>query len=65
VKSISIELKGKHSRRGDSDNVAGSVLDALVQAGVLAGDNLKVVSKLAIALEYSKDSPTACILIDL
>lgn len=63
VRSISIELHGKHSRRGDSDNIAGSILDALVQAEILAGDNLVVVPKLSIELHHSKVSPTANIVI--
>jgi Holliday junction resolvase RusA-like endonuclease len=43
---IEIEIGGK--QRGDLDNIAGSVLDALVQAGVLVDDRLSVVSKLTI-----------------
>jgi Holliday junction resolvase RusA-like endonuclease len=52
TRSVTITLIGKHSRRGDADNTAGAILDALVQAGVLAGDNLNVVPRLAISLEY-------------
>jgi Holliday junction resolvase RusA-like endonuclease len=56
--SIKIVLFGKHSRRGDTDNIAGACLDALVQAGVLKGDNLMVVPRLAIELDYdAKQSP--------
>jgi Holliday junction resolvase RusA-like endonuclease len=50
--SIKIVLFGRHSRRGDTDNIAGACLDALVQAGVLKGDNLMVVPRLAIELDY-------------
>jgi Holliday junction resolvase RusA-like endonuclease len=66
VKSVSIELHGKHSRRGDADNISGSVLDALVQAGVIGNDNLMVVPRLSIALNYDpKVLPSAKILIDV
>lgn len=51
---VSILLKGKHSRRGDADNIAGAILDALVQAGVLKNDNLVHVRGLSVALEWSK-----------
>jgi Holliday junction resolvase RusA-like endonuclease len=55
--AVSITLVGKHPRRGDLDNIAGSVLDALVQSGVLKDDSLSVVSSLAIALQWSKETP--------
>jgi len=51
---VSIDLIGKHSRRGDSDNIAGSILDALVKAKILRDDNLKVVNALTISLDYDK-----------
>jgi Holliday junction resolvase RusA-like endonuclease len=54
-------LLGKHPRRGDLDNIAGSVLDSLVQAGILKDDSLRVVSSLAIALQWSKEAPTVSI----
>lgn len=54
--SVSIQLTGKHSRRGDADNVAGSILDALVQARVLVDDNMKRVPSLAFSLEWDKKS---------
>lgn len=59
--AISIQLVGKHPRRGDLDNIAGSVLDALVQAGVLKDDSISVVSSLAISLQWSKEPPTVSI----
>lgn len=57
LSGVLIALTGKHSRRGDLDNIAGSVLDALVQAGILANDNLVVVPKLSIELQYNKKQP--------
>lgn len=57
---VSIVLSGKHSRSGDSDNVAGAILDALVQAEILRDDNLMAVPSLALALDWSKKvSPQA------
>jgi Holliday junction resolvase RusA-like endonuclease len=50
---ISIEVGGK--QLGDLDNIAGAVLDALVQAGVLLDDRLSIVSKLTI--EHFPDRP--------
>lgn len=38
--------------RGDADNIVGSVMDALVQSGVLPNDTLSWVPK--ISLEYRK-----------
>lgn len=57
--AISITLSGKHPRRSDCDNLAGAVLDVLVQSGVLQNDNLNCVPSLAIALSWSKASPIA------
>lgn len=51
---ITISLSGKHNRKGDADNVAGAVLDALVQAKVLVDDNMKRVPSLTIALDWQK-----------
>lgn len=56
--TVTISLVGKHPRRGDPDNIAGSILDALVQSGILKDDSLSVVTSLAIALFHSKDNPT-------
>jgi Holliday junction resolvase RusA-like endonuclease len=50
---ISISIGGK--QRGDLDNIAGAILDALVQAGILLDDRLSVVSKLSI--EYFPRQP--------
>ncbi|MFB6276219.1 MAG: RusA family crossover junction endodeoxyribonuclease [Halothece sp.] len=63
--SVSITLSGKHSRRGDLDNLAGSILDALVASQIIRDDNLKCVSGLSVQLNYSaKDDPTAQITIE-
>lgn len=43
---VSIGIGGK--QRGDLDNIAGAILDALVQAGILLDDRISVVSKLSI-----------------
>lgn len=61
---IQIELYGKHYRGSDSDNIAGSILDALQDAGVLAKDNLMAVPSLFISLQWSKQSPTTKIFIE-
>jgi hypothetical protein len=50
---ISIAIGGR--QRGDIDNIAGSVLDALVQSDILADDQLAVVGKLTI--EHFPDLP--------
>jgi Holliday junction resolvase RusA-like endonuclease len=41
---VSIAIGGK--QRGDLDNIAGAILDSLVQAGILLDDRISVVSKL-------------------
>ena len=51
---VTISLTGQHNRQGDADNVAGSILDALVQAKVLVDDNMKRVPSLTIALDWKK-----------
>ncbi len=51
---VTISLTGKHNRQGDADNVAGSILDALVQAKVLVDDNMRRVPSLTIALDWKK-----------
>jgi Holliday junction resolvase RusA-like endonuclease len=61
---IDITLSGKHSRRGDLDNISGAVLDALVQAQVLRNDNLVCVLALAVRLHYGKAEPITQITID-
>ena len=60
---VEIVLTGKHSRRSDADNVAGSILDCLVSVGVFQNDNLNSIPKMSIELQYSKESPIALITI--
>ena len=47
-------------QRGDLDNIAGAILDALVQSGVLLDDRLSVVHKLSIS-HHRERSPGATI----
>ena len=61
--SIEIILSGKHSRRSDCDNIAGSILDSLVAVGILKNDNLANVVELSVTLHHSKKPPTALITI--
>ncbi len=42
---VSIVFIGKH--KGDLDNLAGAILDALVDSGVIPDDSLKWVKKLS------------------
>lgn len=44
--TISIELYG--AARGDLDNIAGAILDALVQAGIIKDDRISLVKALSI-----------------
>ncbi|MDV3349953.1 RusA family crossover junction endodeoxyribonuclease [Leptothoe sp. LEGE 181152] len=60
---ITISLSGKHNRQGDADNVAGSVLDALVQAKVLVDDNMKRVPSLAICLDWQKKAEPKAVVV--
>lgn len=55
--TVSVTLKGKHSRRGDADNVSGAILDALVQSGILKDDNLTHVRELHVYLDWNKKIP--------
>lgn len=50
--SVDIVILG--SVRGDLDNLAGAVLDALVQAGILQDDRLSCVPKLSIEHQKAK-----------
>jgi Holliday junction resolvase RusA-like endonuclease len=45
--SIGIQFFGNH--QGDLDNLAGSVLDALVEAKIILDDRLTVVNQLSIS----------------
>lgn len=46
---IEVNLTGKH--RGDLDNLAGSCMDALVSAGILADDNVNCVPRLTVTYQ--------------
>ncbi len=59
--SISVILTGKHSQKGDADNVIGSILDAMAQAGIIADDNMKRVVSISLKLIHDKESPRALI----
>jgi Holliday junction resolvase RusA-like endonuclease len=59
--SIYIELIGKHSKRGDLDNISGAVLDALVQGVILVNDNLNNVDSLTAKLMATKEPPRTLI----
>jgi Holliday junction resolvase RusA-like endonuclease len=59
---VAIILAGRHQRGGDSDNIAGAILDALVQAKILKSDNLIQIPKLSIELQYhTKKAPVATV----
>ena len=60
---VTISLTGKHNRQGDADNVAGSVLDALVQAKVLVDDNMKRVPSLTICLNWKKKAEPKAVVV--
>lgn len=59
--SVDVVLWGKHSRRGDLDNILGSIMDALVQADILPNDNAKIVTRKSIQLIHNDDNPIAYI----
>jgi Holliday junction resolvase RusA-like endonuclease len=62
--AVHILLTGKHNRAGDADNTSGSILDALVQAGILQKDNLTIVVELSVILVHdAKKLPNAEIVI--
>lgn len=44
-------------RRCDCDNGASSILDLLVDAGILSDDNWKIVRSLKVANHYDKGNP--------
>jgi Holliday junction resolvase RusA-like endonuclease len=59
--AIAIQIHG--STRGDLDNLAGAILDALVQSGILVDDRLSCVPKLTITHVPSK-APGATLYIE-
>jgi Holliday junction resolvase RusA-like endonuclease len=50
---IEIELSGSHL--GDLDNIAGAILDALVQAGIIKDDRLSCIYGLSICVRQPKN----------
>ncbi|HEY9640324.1 MAG TPA: RusA family crossover junction endodeoxyribonuclease [Coleofasciculaceae cyanobacterium] len=54
VKKLSVQFYGNHSGK-DLDNILGSVMDAMVHAGVLAKDNLSCINHIETAWERSPD----------
>lgn len=59
--SLDVVLIGKHSRKCDADNEIGSICDALVQAEILADDNMLKIPSESIRLFYSKKDAIALI----
>lgn len=56
---IEIFLSKKSARaNSDLDNIAGTILDALVKAGVLGGDSLKYIPSLFIEMTKNTGSLT-------
>ncbi|MBD1930440.1 MULTISPECIES: RusA family crossover junction endodeoxyribonuclease [Cyanophyceae] len=49
---VKIQLQGAH--RGDLDNLAGSVLDALVSSGILLDDRITCVPWLTVEYQVKK-----------
>lgn len=60
---VEIQMDFTHGtlRRRDSDNAVSSVLDLLVDAGILPDDNWKVVKRLVINNFYKKNKPRCSI----
>ena len=58
---VDIVLMGKHGRRGDGDNIEGSIWDAMVQANIVADDNLKHIPAMSLQLFYGNESPSTLI----
>lgn len=64
VKSIKITFTAADKRKADNSNKAESVMDLLVDAGVLADDNWFVVPELNLVFAgVDKEKPQACIMI--
>ena len=45
---VEVSIAIGEKQRGDLDNIAGAILDALVQSGILLDDRISVVSKLSV-----------------
>ena len=54
IAAVSVVVYG--SPRGDLDNIVGSVLDALVQAGVLVDDRCSCVPELSVKVIKAKEN---------
>ena len=54
---------GKYDRRGDGDNIAGTLNDALVQGGILRGDNLLKEPRQSALLNYSDKRPPSILVV--
>lgn len=61
--TLAIHLEGKHGKRGDLDNIAGSIMDALVKAEILSNDNVNTINHLTISFNQSNKPPTYVILL--
>jgi len=48
---VTVGLQGKHRKAIDLDNAAGAVLDSVVSANILRGDNLNNVPQLYVSYE--------------
>lgn len=55
VKECSIEIWFYGALRGDIDNLAGAILDALVQADVIEDDRLSLIKELKVKHEKRKE----------
>jgi Holliday junction resolvase RusA-like endonuclease len=55
---VSLEITFINAIRGnaDCDNAAGSIMDALVESGVLAGDSVATIGKLVVE-NYQEKKP--------
>lgn len=62
---VRIVLKFTHGdlRRRDSDNGCSSIMDLLVDAGILADDNWNIVQDISISNKYEVRNPKCDILI--
>jgi Holliday junction resolvase RusA-like endonuclease len=53
--AMHLTLQGKHHRRSDLSNIFGAVEDAIVQAGILADDNMTNIVELTARILYQKN----------
>lgn len=54
---IKIDLIGNHPKKGDIDNIAGAILDILVDAQIIKNDNLNNIPSLEINFQENKEQP--------